>query len=457
MIVGTEGILPVTEPAATLSDYLAVGGGEGLALARSHTPEWVIAAIKAAGLRGRGGAGFPTATKWTTVRSAACPTTYAVCNAAEGEPGTFKDRFIIRRNPYQVLEGLAIAAIAVGASRGLIVIKQRYEPEISALVAALQEMQDADLLGPIPIQLVLGPDEYLFGEEKAAIEVIEHAAPLPRIFPPYQVGPFAKRGSPNPTAMNNVETLAHVPQILRRGADWFRAAGTETSPGTMVFTISGDVRRPGLAELPLGIPLRLLVEFVGGGVTGRRVKAVIPGASGAMLTAEHLDTPLDFDSMLAVGSGLGSAGFAVYDDSACIVAATLVFSRFLAIESCAQCPACKQGTASITECLEKIERGAGSSRDMDTMMAKCATVTGGQRCALPTGEAALVRSAVEQFPGEFEAHLGRACPLPRDLPVPKFVDFDEEAGRFSYDERYQLKQPDWTFAAGPDEDRERSA
>ena len=189
------------------------------------------------------------------------------------------------------------------------------------------------------------------------------AAPLPRIFPPYQIGPFARRGSPNPTVMNNVETLAHVPEILRRGADWFRSSGTDRSPGTMVFTISGDVCRPGVSELPLGVPLRLLVEVVGGGVAaGRRVKAVIPGASGALLTEAQLDTPLDFDSMLATGSGLGSAGFVVYDDSACIVAATLAFSRFLAIESCAQCPACKQGTESIAECLERIERGGGSAR-----------------------------------------------------------------------------------------------
>jgi NADH-quinone oxidoreductase subunit F len=220
----------------------------------------------------------------------------------------------------------------------------------------------------------------------------------------------------------------------------------------MVFTVSGDVCRPGVAELPLGIPLRLLVDLVGGGVApGRRVKAVIPGASGALLTDDQLDTPLDFDSMLATGSGLGSAGFVVYDDSTCMVAATLAFARFLAIESCAQCPACKQGTESIAECLTRIERGSGSARDLETMLARCATVTGGQRCALPTGAAALVRSAVAAFGPEFEAHLGRPCPRPRELPVPKFVDHQD--GRFRYDERYQLKRPDWTYADEPDVER----
>jgi NADH:ubiquinone oxidoreductase subunit F (NADH-binding) len=360
-----------------------------------------------------------------------------------------------RRAPYQVLEGLAITALAVGACRGFVVVKRRFEREIAALLTAIDEMRDAGLLGRVPIQLVLGPDEYLLGEEKAAIEVIECAAPLPRIFPPHQMGPFARRDSPNPTVMDNVETLAHVPEILRRGPAWFRSSGTDTSPGTAVFTISGDVRRPGVVELPLGVPLRLLVG--GGVVAGRRVKAVFPGASGAMLTAEQLDVPLDFDSMRDAGTGLGSAGFVVYDDSACIVAATLAFSRFLAIESCAQCPACKQGTLSITDCLDRIERGDGSQHDLDTILAKCATVTGGRRCAPPTGEAELVRGALARFPDEFRAHLGRACPLPRDLPVPKFVDFDEESGTFGYGEHYRLKQPDWSFAVHSDSDRERSA
>jgi NADH-quinone oxidoreductase subunit F len=433
MIVNAERLMPLTEPVGTLSDYLAIGGGDGLAAAREHGPEWVIDAVAASGLRGRGGAGFPTGTKWATVRKAASPTTYVVGNAAEGEPGTFKDRYLIRRNPYQVLEGLLIAALAVDAGRAFIVIKRRYREEIARLCGALDELRDADLLGPATVHIVLGPDAYLLGEEKATVEVIDGGAPLPRIFPPYQVGPFARRGCANPTAMNNVETLAHVPEILRRGPEWFRSSGTGDCPGTMVFTISGDVLRPTVAELPLGISLRLLVDLVGGGVAaGRRVRAVIPGASGAILTEDQLDTPLDFDAMRAAGSELGSAGFVVYDDTACVVAATLAFSRFLAAESCAQCPACKQGIVSITECLERIERGDGSQRDIDTMVSKCGTVTGGQRCALPTGAAALVRSSLSHFAGEFDEHLRLPCPLRHDLPVPMIADFDESTGQFRY-------------------------
>jgi NADH:ubiquinone oxidoreductase subunit F (NADH-binding) len=386
------------------------------------------------------------------VRGAGEGTTYVVCNAAEGEPGTFKDRFILRRNPYQVLEGLAIAAHAVGAARAIVAIKTQYTPEIDRLRRAVDEMQKADVLGPVPVQLVLGPDEYLFGEEKAMVEVIEGGDPLPRIFPPYQVGLFAKRDARNPTAVNNVETLAHVPNILCAGPERFRANGTEDSPGCTVFTVSGDVRRPGLYELPLGTPMRLLVHLVAGGpANGGRVKAVIPGASAGLLPGDRLDVPLDFESMRDAGSGLGSAGFVVYDDSACIVAAVLAYSRFLWIESCAQCPACKAGSDSITAALERIERGDGSTEDLEDIEAKCSTVSGGRRCALPLGEELLVRSALEAFGDEFRAHLGRRCRNPRELPVPKIADFDEDAGRFAYDERYPLKRPDWTYASGTEE------
>jgi NADH-quinone oxidoreductase subunit F len=420
MITDTERVLALTEPVASVADYRAMGGGQGLAIARKRAPEWVIGVVRAAGLRGRGGAGFPTATKWATVRAARGPTSSVICNAAEGEPGTFKDRHIIRRNPYQVLEGMAIAGHAVGAGRAFLVIKRRFEREIAILAHALLDMRRAELLGDFVIQLVLGPDEYLLGEENAAIEVIEGAAPLPTISPPYQVGPFARRGSRSPTVMNNVETLAHVPEIVRRGADAFRENGTDTSPGTSVFTVSGDVQLPGVHELPLGLPLRLLVDLVAGGVgAGHRVKAVVPGASGGLLTEEALDTPLDFESMLAAGSSLGSGGFVVYDDTACIVAITLAFARFLS-------------SGPVTDALDRIERGEGSVRDLDTILSSC-----DQRCGLPTGAATLMRSAMAAFAEEFEAHLGRPCPTPRDLPVPKIVDYDEETGEFRYDERYR--------------------
>lgn len=422
--------------------YVASGGGEALRLALESSPDQVIEEVRRSGLRGRGGGGFPTGIKWRSVRDDPHPTKYLALNAAEGEPGTFKDRWLLRMNPYQVLEGVAIAAYAIGAEHAYLGIKAGFEPEIERLGQAMREMQERELLGPTPIRVIPGPDEYLFGEEKALLEVIEGNDPLPRIVPPYMEGLFRAPGQPNPTVVNNVETLANVPHIVRDGAERFREVGTESSPGTMIFTISGDVARPGIHELPLGTPLRELVEDIGG---ADGVKVVLAGASNTMLMPEQLDTPLDFDAMRAVGSGLGSGGFVVYDETACIVAVTHTYSRFLYVESCAQCPACKHGSGQITELLERIESGDGAEVDIETILARALTVTDAQRCALPTGETLLVQSAVQLFGEEFAAHLGRDCPLPRELPVPKMTDYTPEDG-FSYDERYARKQPDWTFA-----------
>ena len=259
-------------------------------------------------------------------------------------------------------------------------------------------------------------------------------------------GLFREPGSPNPTAVNNVETLANVPHILREGAEWFRSFGTEDSPGTMVFTLCGDVRSPGMYELPMGLSLGDLVHGVGGGPpAGRTLKAVFPGASSTVISPEQMETPLGFDAMTAVGSSLGAGGFAVYDDTACIVRAALVFSRFLYVESCAQCPACKHGTGAITELLERIDRGEGSEGDVETILARAMTVTDAQRCALPTGETLLVQSAIQMFGSEFAEHFGAPCPRPRELTLPKILDFDERVGDFRYDERYRKKRPDWTY------------
>ena len=446
-----DAILLPDEPIRSVDTYRAIGGGEGLAAALARPPEDVIEEVRRSGLRGRGGAGFPTGIKWRTVRDDACPRKFVVCNAAEGEPGTFKDRWLLRTNPYQVLEGLAIAAYAVGAERAYVGVKARAEPERAALESALREMTERDLLGGASVRIVAGPDEYLFGEEKALLEVIEGNQPMPRIVPPFMEGLFRGIDSPNPTVVNNVETLANVPHILRNGADAFRSLGTRDSPGTMVFTLSGDVRHPGVYEVPLGYSLRDLIFGIGGGCPDERaLKAVFPGASSTILTPDQLDTPLDFGSMKAVGSGLGSGGMVVYDETACIVRATLAFSRFLYVESCAQCPACKHGTGQITGLLERIDRGEGSEVDVETVLARCMTVTDGQRCALPTGESLLVQSAVQVFGAEFTEHFDRGCPRPRELPVPKLEGLDEPTGRFRVDERYALKQPDWTYADSRD-------
>lgn len=432
--VGTRSLLGLDTPPANAEEYRAGGGGLGLRAAREAGPEAVIEALVASGLQGRGGAGFPTGVKWRSVLDHPCKTRYVVCNAAEGEPGTFKDRWLLRHNPYLVLEGAAIAAHTVAADGVFVAVKASFAPEIAALERALDELRAAGLLGEVPIEIARGPQDYLFGEEKALLEVVEGKLALPRILPPYQVGLFAARGSPNPTVMNNAETLAHVTVVLRDGHEQFREVGTEACPGTMLFTVCGDVQRPGVFELPLGTPLRTLVgDLAGGPPEGRAIKAVFPGASCGVLTADALDTPMAFDAMKAAGSGLGSAGFVVYDDSACVVAATEAFSRFLSVESCGQCPACKQGSMKITDCLGRLESGAGDEDDLDTLRSRCRSVTGGSRCALPAGEAAVVGSAIDAFEQEFAAHADGGCPLPgRRLPIPKLADFDAETGRFVY-------------------------
>ncbi|CAN5762065.1 NADH-quinone oxidoreductase subunit NuoF [soil metagenome] len=445
MTVRQSSVLGTDRSVSTLDEYVRAGGGRPFAQAQRDGGEKVIDEIKASGLRGRGGAGFPTGEKWATVRDHPCPTKYVVCNAAEGEPGTFKDRWLLRLNPYQVLEGVAIGAVAVGAERAFVAIKAVYEKEISLVQHALEEMREAEMLASVPVEIVIGPDDYLFGEEKAMLEVIEGNDALPRIFPPYQIGVFAGSGSANPTVVNNVETFANVPAILRAGAAWFRSFGTDESPGTMVFTVVGDVRAPGMYELPLGIPFRDLIYDVAGGPNeGREIKAVFPGAAHGILTPDRFDTPADFDSLKKVGSGLGSAGFVVYDDSTCIVEALLVFARFLHTESCGQCSPCKTGTAEFSEILERIERGDARDDDLGALAARCRSVTGGQLCYLPTGASLLVKSALDYFGDELRAHLGVKCTRRRQLPIPKLVDFEDGAGRFVFDDAYEIEQLDPT-------------
>ncbi len=254
-------------PLPHLSAWQEQGGGIALAEARRLGPDGVVAEIRASGLRGRGGAGFPTALKWSGILQEAPSRCYVVCNAAEGEPGTFKDRALIRANPYQLLEGIAVAAETIGAVEAYVGIKARFHPEIERLEMAATEMASAGLLGDVPVRIVEGPDDYLFGEEKGLLEVIEGNDPLPRLVPPYIEGLFADRDSAGPAVVNNVETLSNIPRIMRDGAGAFRNEGTRQSPGTMVFTISGAVRRETVAEAPLGAP-PLLSRLRAGGRFG---------------------------------------------------------------------------------------------------------------------------------------------------------------------------------------------
>jgi NADH-quinone oxidoreductase subunit F len=436
------------EAPRSFDHYASGGGGRGLEIALGAGPEAVIDEVAKSGLRGRGGAGFPTGEKWRSIRSTGTGARFAICNGAEGEPATFKDRTLFRTNPYQVLEGLAIAAYAVGAERAYVGLKGSFAEEVRAVDRALREMRDADALGPVAIELVLGPDLYLFGEETGLEEVIEDRPPLPRIARPFMFGLFAAPPNDNPTLVNNVETLANVPHILAEGSDWLRSSGTDTSPGTMLFTICGDVLQEGVFELPLGTPLRYLVEDLAGGPPeGRTFKAFFPGSSNTVLAPTELDVPLDFDSMRQVGSGLGSAGFAAFDDSACMVRAAHLYSRFLYVESCGQCPACKFGTGETTRLLAEVESEGGSAQVLESILIRAKGSTDGQKCALPTGESLLIQSLVQVFAHEFRSHIGHVCPLPRELTFHKIIDWDGVTERFVYDQNYQRKQPDWTYGS----------
>lgn len=452
-------------PVTNLSQYLARGGGSGLKAARQLGPDLAIRELRLSGLRGRGGAGFPTAKKWASIRAAAgaADHTYVVANGAEGEPGTFKDRAIFRHNPYQVVEGLAIAAYCVGATEAFLAIKKTFHREIALVTRALREMKDAGMTGDVPITIVVGPDSYLFGEEKGLLEVIEGEDPLPRRFPPYVHGLFAGpqmgwsahavdvpddaievAGAANPTLVNNVETLASVSQILARGPEWYRSLGTAASPGTMVFTVVGDVVRPGYAELELGLPLREVIERVGGGpLPGRTIKAVFSGVSNAVITGADLDAPASYEGLKAIGSGLGAAGFIVYDDTADMVAVARMWSRFLYVESCGQCTACKINSGEITRRLERLEEGLASISDVNEIGGLLQKVTDQNRCFLPEEEQTIVSSIMRAFPEEFVEHLDRYVPAAREYVVPKIVDLVD--GRVAYDKRIMLKQPDWTY------------
>ena len=454
-------------PVQSLDAYQGSGGGDGLAAAKALGPADTIAEISASGLRGRGGGGFPTGAKWSGVARSPGTDRFLVCNGAEGEPGTFKDRALMRRNPYQLVEGIAIAAFAIGATEASLAVKASFTREVDALTRALEEMAAAGLAGEVPIRLVLGPDEYLFGEEKALLEVIEGRDPLPRLFPPYVHGLFATapqmgwtatdvprghRGQheSNPTAVNNVETLSNVPHILARGPDWFRSMGTPASPGTIVATVVGDVAEPCVVEVEMGTPLATVLERAGGPHAGRSLKAAFSGVANPAIPAELFSTPLTYEHFVAAGLGLGAAGFIVFDDSACLVEAARLFSRFLHVESCGQCPPCKRGSEEITARLERIEAGLGDESDIDQIGSWLLKVTDAARCFLATEERNVVSSVLRAFPDEFAEHLERGhCPRPRSLELGKIVDLED--GHVVYDHKQYRKRPDWTYADEADE------
>ncbi|MGH9731667.1 MAG: NADH-ubiquinone oxidoreductase-F iron-sulfur binding region domain-containing protein [Candidatus Acidiferrales bacterium] len=436
---GKPYLLP-DKPLQSLDDYIAIGGLKALEKARSMPREAVIAEVKKSGLRGRGGAGFPVGIKWASIASDPCPTKFVACNATEGEPGTYKDRMMMGRNPYQLLEGVAIAAYAMNAQKAFIAMKGTFEHAIASTARAHKEMTARNALGDIPIEFVYGPEDYLLGEEKAMLEVIEGREAMPREmdYPPYILGLFAGYPScipdrTNPTLVNNCESMSTVTHIIRNGADWFRSMGTADTPGHTIFTLSGDVQREGLYELPMGTTMRELIEKAGGGLRpGRKLKAIFSGVASAGLYPESIDTPLDFGSMRNAGSGLGSAGFMVYDDSNCMVQVAYIFSKFLWIESCGQCRSCKDGTYEATRGLEKLIEGTGNEIDIEDILHASINAPRGNRCFLPTEHSLIIPSIVRRFGQEFAEHYNRGCRNCRVPILPKMHDYDEVKHEFHY-------------------------
>lgn len=404
-----------------IDGYIKHGGYEAWRqVVRDGSPDRVIDELKRSGLRGRGGAGFPTGVKWDKVVHHRLPDRYFVCNAGEHEPGTFKDRYLIQHHPHRLLEGCLIAAFTVGARESHIYLNAEFREARHSLARAMEQARVRGVLGnnvlgsgvDLELEIFDGHGSYVAGEETAMLESMQGRPAQPKAKPPFYPTDFGLHGKP--TLVNNVETLSHVPSILLKGSQWFREVGVEHSPGTMLFSLSGAVSRPGVYELPLGTPLRHLIEECGGGVpSGRMVKAVFPGGpSFAMVGPEELDLPMDFDSLKKAGTGLGSAGVIVVDDATCMVAQTLALSTFFREESCGQCPSCRIGTQHLEALVEKIETGNGTHGDLEKLLQICGFVKGTGYCTLVTGAAVLVQNSLRLFRHEFEDHVVKgACPF----------------------------------------------
>jgi NADH:ubiquinone oxidoreductase subunit F (NADH-binding) len=416
-----EGILfprGIVEKREALEDYRLRGGYAALAKAIKATPEEVIKEVSNAGLRGRGGAGFPTGKKWSFTGECAEEPHYLVMNGGEDEPGSKKDRVLMENLPHLVIEGVILAAYAIGASKAYLYINANYEAAIKSITNALAEAKDAGYWGEnvlgnnfsVGIEITPTPHNYVAGEDTAALEVIEGKKAWPRQKPPFPVtvGLFGK-----PTAVNNVETLANVPPILLHGADWYRGFGTADSSGTMIFSLNEDVNRPGIYELPFGTPLRHLIEACGGGMKGgRKIKAIMPAApSSAFLAPDKIDTPLDHNSMREAGSALGCGVVKLVPQGSCIVEEVLKISEFFTAECCGQCPACRMETNTLTSLLKKVQHGQGGQAILEQFGKILAFNRGKGFCNLISMPGPPIESALKLFPEDFAAHLSTGkCP-----------------------------------------------
>jgi NADH-quinone oxidoreductase subunit F len=456
-------VLP-EQPVVDLESYVSAGGGQGLDAARKLGPDATVEHVLAAGLRGRGGAGFPTGRKWEAVRAyeAAVERPTVVVNGAEGEPGSFKDRAILRTNPYAVLEGALIAAHAVDADRIIVALKRSFVPEVAAVRRVIADLESAGWSTGVELLVCEGPSEYLYGEETGLLEAIDGRGPFPRLQPPFRRGVEEVReaddGMPAdvvmadshgetiapPTLVNNVETMANVPGILAHGPAWFRELGTDDSPGTIVCTITGATQRHGVGEFPMGTPLRDVIDDIGGGPEpGRHLVAAISGVANPIVTADQFDTGVSYEAMQAIGSGLGAAGFIVFDEATDMAAVAHGISRFLAVESCGQCTPCKLDGVALSQLLDRVRQSDATDEDLRDIDSRVRTVADSARCYLAQQHQLVLASLLATFGDDLRDHAHRAASEP--LVIAPIIDIVDDRARL--DHAHERKQPDWTYDA----------
>ena len=402
-----------------IEEYIGMDGYQALGkVLTSMTPQEVIDLMKASGLRGRGGAGFPTGMKWQFAANNACDTKYVICNADEGDPGAFMDRSVLEGDPHAVLEAMAIAGYAIGAHHGYIYVRAEYPIAVKRLEIAIRQAREYGMLGKdifgsgfdFDIDIRLGAGAFVCGEETALITSIEGNRGEPRNKPPF---PANKGLFQQPTIINNVETLANIPQIIVKGPEWFASMGTETSKGTKVFALGGKIVNTGLVEIPMGTTLREILFDIGGGIpNGKKFKAAQTGGpSGGCIPAQHLDTPIDYENLKAIGSMMGSGGLIVMDEDNCMVDVARFFLEFTVDESCGKCTPCRIGTRRLLEMLNKITEGKATLEDLDKMEELCHYIQKNALCALGQTAPNPVLSTLKYFRDEYEAHVvEKRCP-----------------------------------------------
>ncbi|MDR3689712.1 MAG: NAD(P)H-dependent oxidoreductase subunit E [Fimbriimonas sp.] len=409
----------VTAP-LDLDAYRAQGGFQALEAVRaSGDPNAVIDAVFKSGIRGRGGAGFPTGRKWRMVRDAKGLPKTLICNGDEGDPGAFMDRMLLESFPFRVLEGMLIAAYAMGIEVGILYIRAEYPHAVASIRKAIEIVKSEGLLGSMRLRIARGAGAFVCGEETALINSLEGHRGIPRVRPPYpaEAGLWGK-----PTCVNNVETFALIPWIVRNGADAFAAIGSKGSKGTKVFALAGAVRRGGLIEVPMGTTIRQIVEEIGGGVgEGRTFKAVLVGGpSGGCVPASMADTPVDYEALQSAGAIMGSGGMVVLDDRSCMVDLARFFIRFTQNESCGKCTMCRVGTRRMLEILDRICEGHGTADDLDRLETLAEAITQGSLCGLGQTAPNPVLSTLRHFRSEYEAHLEGRCPAGRCMKLIRY-------------------------------------